>query len=175
MAKGKDKDNEKVYTIPLRDAWKGPCKKRAKKCMYVIREFVKRHMKTEKVKVGTVLNHEIWKYGIKNPPRKLKVQVIPHEDVVWVELQGTKLELEKKEEKKKETPEKKKEAKESKEQVEKKEEGKEQAKKETESKPLSKKETPEKKEAKPTFRKKAKDTEEKQDPSEKLPSKAKLH
>ncbi|MCK5698241.1 MAG: 60S ribosomal protein L31 [Candidatus Aenigmarchaeota archaeon] len=186
MAKEKEKgkDNEKVYTIPLRDAWKGPCKKRAKKCLYVIREFVKRHMKTEKVKVGTALNHEIWCRGIKNPPRKLKVQVVPHEDAVWVELQGVKLELKKKEEKKKETAEKTKE--ESKEKPvekgdakkkgaqavsEKKEEVGEE-KKEAEAKPASKKEAPEKKEAK---KKEAPDSGKKQDPSEKLPPKAKLH
>ncbi len=183
--KDKDKDNEKVYTIPLRDAWKGPCKKRAKKCLYVIREFVKRHMKTEKVKVGTALNHEIWACGIKNPPRKLKVQVVPHEDVVWVELQGVKLELEKKEEKKKKAAEETKEE-ESKEKPvkkgdaekkgvqavsEKKEEVGEE-KKEAEAKPASKKEAPEKKDAK---KKEVSGSEKKQDPSEKLPPKAKLH
>ena len=172
MAKEKDKgkDDEKVYTIPLRDAWKGPCKKRAKKCMYVIREFVKRHMKTEKVKIGTALNHEIWCRGIKNPPRKLKVQVVPHEGVVWVELQGVKLELKKKEDKKKDASAE--ESKETKKPVGKKEEGKEQVKKDAGAKPVSNKESPEKKDAK---KKGVSDSEEKQDPSEKLPPKAKLH
>ncbi len=159
--KTKDKDNEKVYTIPLRDAWKGPCKKRAKKCMYVIREFVKRHMKTEKVKIGTALNHEIWKRGIKNPPRKLKVQVVPHEDVVWVELQGVKLELVTKEEKKKETAPEKKGTEEQK-----------QDKEKPKTAPVKKKE-PEK--TKPASSKKEKEPEDKkQDPSKKLPSKAKV-
>jgi len=180
MAKEKDKakDDEKVYTIPLRDAWKGPCKKRATKCLYVIREFVKRHMKTENVKVGAALNHEIWCRGIKNPPRKLKVQVVPHEDVVWVELQGVKLELKKKEDKKKEAAAE--ESKESKEPVEKKKEAEAKpvskkespVKEEAEAKPASKKEAPVKKDAK---KKEVPDSEKKQDPSEKLPPKAKLH
>ena len=167
--KDKTKDNEKVYTIPLRDAWKGACKKRAKKCMYVIREFVKRHTKIETVKIGPELNHEIWNKGIKNPPRKVKVQVVPHEDAVWVELQGARLELETKEEK-----EKKKEAPE-----EKKEEAKETDKEEKETKKQvpaaeKKKETEPKKKAKAPSSKKEKETDEKQDPSKKLPPKAKL-
>ncbi len=177
MAKEKDKDNEKVYTIPLRDAWKGPCKKRAKKCMYVIREFVKRHMKTETVKVGTALNQEIWKCGIKSPPRKLKVQVVPHEGAVWVELQGVKLELKKKEDKKKEAAPEKKEEEVKKDDAKVKDdsvvsEKKKEDKKEAEPKAESKKEAPEKKDTK---EKEAPDSKEKHDPSEKLPPKAKLH
>jgi len=51
---------------------------------------------------------------IKHPPRKVKVQVVPHEtDVkgkksmkVWVELEGVKLVLEKKKEEKKKTEKK---------------------------------------------------------------------
>lgn len=158
MAEDKKKDNEKVYTIPLRDAWKGACKKRAKKCMYVIREFVKKHTKTETVKIGPELNHEIWKKGIKSPPRKIKVQVVPHKETVWVELQGVKLELEKKEEK-----EKKKEEKEP-------QESKEEPKQPEKEKPAKENKTEAKPEKEPTPSTK----KEKEDPSKKLPTKAKL-
>lgn len=98
----KDKDNEKVYTIPLRDAWKGAYKYRAKKSMYVIREFVKRHTKTENVRIGQELNHEIWENGRKNPPRRVKVQVVSHDGAMWVELQGVKINFPKKKDEKKE-------------------------------------------------------------------------
>lgn len=104
---------QRLYTIPLRDAWKVPYKRRAKKAVALIQKFVKRHMKTDEksVRVGTQLNEAIWARGIKFPPRKVKVQIVPQEiDVkgkkatkVWVELEGVKLELEKK---KKEAPKK---------------------------------------------------------------------
>ncbi len=104
----------RLYTIPLQAAWKVPYKQRAKKAVALIQKFVERHMKTDgkNVRVGAALNDAVWSRGIKFPPRKVKVQVVPQEiDVkgkkstkVWVELEGVKLELEKKkkEEKKKE-------------------------------------------------------------------------
>lgn len=176
------KDTEKIYTIPLRDAWKGPCKKRAKKCSYIIREFVKRHMKTENVKIGTELNHDIWKQGIKSPPRKVKVQVVPHEDVVWVELQGVKLELIKKEDKKK--VEKTEDKTETTADADAKKDVKpkiKEEKKETKSAEPEKEDAkaePVKEEAKEETVKvkaKAEKTSKKADPSEKLPPKAKVH
>ncbi|VVB59185.1 50S ribosomal protein L31e [uncultured archaeon] len=109
---------QRLYTIPLQAAWKVPYKRRAKKAVALIQKFVKRHMKAEpkNVRVGAALNDAVWARGIKFPPRKVKVQVVPQEiDVkgkkstkVWVELEGVKLELEKK---KKEAPKKKEEAK----------------------------------------------------------------
>ncbi len=97
---------QRLYTIPLTDAWKVPYKRRAKKAVALIQKFAERHMKADakNVRVGTQLNEAIWARGIKFPPRKVKVQVVPQEiDVkgkkstkVWVELEGVKLELEKK-------------------------------------------------------------------------------
>ncbi len=109
---------QRLYTIPLTDAWKVPYKRRAKKAVSIIQKFAERHMKADpkNVRVGTQLNEAIWARGIKFPPRKVKVQVVPQEiDVkgkkstnVWVELEGVKLELEKK---KTEAPKKKEEKK----------------------------------------------------------------
>ena len=109
---------QRLYTIPLTDAWKVPYKRRAKKAVALIQKFAERHMKADpkNVRVGTQLNEAIWARGIKFPPRKVKVQAVPQEiDVkgkkstnVWIELEGVKLELEKK---KKEAPKKKEEKK----------------------------------------------------------------
>ncbi|NOQ55684.1 MAG: hypothetical protein GQ477_02645 [Nanohaloarchaea archaeon] len=81
---------KRLYTIPLRDAWNSSIKKRSKRAMSVIRIFAERHMKTESVKIGSELNHHIWVKGIKNPPRKVKVQMVPKKtgdtEVVWVDL-----------------------------------------------------------------------------------------
>ncbi len=105
---------QRLYTIPLTDAWKVPYKRRAKKAVALIQKFAERHMKADpkNVRVGTQLNEAIWARGIKFPPRKVKVQAIPQEiDVkgkkstnVWIELEGVKLELGKK---KAEAPKKK--------------------------------------------------------------------
>lgn len=94
---------QRLYTIPLQAAWKVPYKQRAKKAVSIIQKFVERHMKTglANVKVGAALNDAVWSRGIKYPPRKVKVQVMPHErDLkgkkitdVWVELEGAKLEF----------------------------------------------------------------------------------
>jgi len=102
---------QRLYTIPLQDAWKVPYKRRAQKAVALIQKFVVRHMKADpkNVRVGSALNDAVWARGIKHPPRKVKVQVVPHEvDVkgkksvkVWVELEGVKLVLEKKKEEKK--------------------------------------------------------------------------
>ena len=109
---------QRLYTIPLTDAWKVPYKRRAKKAVALIQKFAVRHMKADpkNVRVGTQLNEALWARGIKYPPRKVKVQAVPQEiDVkgkkstnVWIELEGVKLELDKK---KKEAPKKKEEKK----------------------------------------------------------------
>ncbi|MBW6461773.1 MAG: 60S ribosomal protein L31 [DPANN group archaeon] len=81
---------KRLYTIPLRDAWNASIKKRSKRAMSVIKIFAERHMKTDSVKIGAELNHFIWARGIKNPPRKVKVQMVPKKtddvEVVWVDV-----------------------------------------------------------------------------------------
>jgi len=98
-------DAEKAVTIPLDDAWKVAYKRRAKKCISIIRNFVARHEKVDagKVKIGQQLNQSIWARGIKSPPREVKVQTTARESErgkeVWIELVGVAL-PEKKEAKK---------------------------------------------------------------------------
>lgn len=68
--------DEKFYTINLRDAWKGPRIKRAPKTVRIVRDFVKRRMKVEDVKISNAVNQEIWKRSIKKPPRKIKIRAV---------------------------------------------------------------------------------------------------
>ncbi len=106
--------DKRLYTIPLRDAWNVSIKKRSKRAMAVIRAFTEKHMKAESVKIGSDLNHLIWSRGIKNPPRKVKIQMVPHRkddiETIWVDLATSSMDYlkEKKEEKPK--PKKKEEA-----------------------------------------------------------------
>ncbi len=93
---------ERTYVIPLRRGWlKAPRYKRAKKAVNTVKEFLVRHMKSEDVRLGTYLNLEIWKHGMKNPPSRVKVNVVKDDKgVVRAELFGAPVVEEKKEEKK---------------------------------------------------------------------------
>ncbi|NOQ37943.1 hypothetical protein GQ472_03560 [archaeon] len=127
--------DKRLYTIPLRDAWNVSIKKRSKRAMAVIRAFTEKHMKAESVKIGSDLNHLIWSRGIKNPPRKVKVQMVPHKkddvETIWVDLATSSMDyLKEKKEKKKEKP-KAKEAEEAKPEAGKKSEEKADKKSET--------------------------------------------
>ncbi|MCK5626816.1 60S ribosomal protein L31 [Candidatus Bathyarchaeota archaeon] len=68
--------DEKFYTINLRDVWKGPRIKRAPKAVRIVRDFVKRRMKVDDVKISNAVNQEIWKRSIKKPPRKIKIRAV---------------------------------------------------------------------------------------------------
>jgi len=111
---------ERVYNIPLRKEFqKAPRYKRAKKAVNALRNFLKKHMKSEDIKIGKQLNLKIWKHGIKNPPHHVKVNAVKDDKgIVKTELYGIPYE---------EVKEKKKEAKKGKEE---KKEGKKQIKKE---------------------------------------------
>ncbi|MEM4246987.1 MAG: 50S ribosomal protein L31e [Candidatus Woesearchaeota archaeon] len=111
---------ERTYIIPLRKEWLKTVKyKRAKKAVRAIREFLMRHMKVDKmenIKIGKYLNLILWSHGIKNPPSRVKVNVVKDEKgIVSVEMVGApkeeKKEEQKKTDKKQEAkPEEKKEA-----------------------------------------------------------------
>lgn len=144
---------EKIYTIPLRDAYKAPRPVRARKAMTYLKGYLKKHLKTEDILIGPGLNHEIWSRGIKKPPRKVKVTVKKEDEKFKAELFGYKPKEEPKKEKK---PKKKKLAERAKEIIEekktrkpkeKKEESKEEVKpEEKEPEKTEKPKEPEKKE-----------------------------
>ncbi|MEA1924281.1 MAG: 50S ribosomal protein L31e [Candidatus Altiarchaeota archaeon] len=68
--------NEKLYTIPLRDAFSSPRTKRTKKAVNVVRNYLRKHTKADDVKIDTSLNEFLWENGIKKPPRRVKVRVV---------------------------------------------------------------------------------------------------
>ena len=96
------KSIERTYVVPLRrETLKSPRYKRAKKAVRTVKDFLGKHMKSDKVKIGTSINLAIWKNGIKNPPNKIKVTAVKDaEGIVKAELFGVKTE-QKKEKKKK--------------------------------------------------------------------------
>ncbi|WP_457619830.1 50S ribosomal protein L31e [Methanopyrus sp.] len=72
--------DERVYTVPLRDARKAPLKKRAPRAVKALRQFIERHMKAEEVRIGNDVNEKIWERGIKKPPSKIRVRAVKYAD-----------------------------------------------------------------------------------------------
>lgn len=78
---------ERIYTVPLGKAWITPKHRRAEKAITILKKFVQRHMKPERIIVDTSVNEAIWKRGITNPPRKIRVKLSKDaEGVVSVNL-----------------------------------------------------------------------------------------
>ena len=83
---------ERTYIIPIRKNVIRRAKyKRAKRAVNIIKEFLERHMSSADVKLGNMINRELWKRGIKNPPGKIKVVAIKDDKgTVKAELFGYK-------------------------------------------------------------------------------------
>jgi large subunit ribosomal protein L31e len=84
---------KRSYTVPLRRGFqKTERHQRAKKAVSVLRAFLKRHMKTDEVKLGRKLNESLWARGIRKPPARVKIVVEKNDEgVAWAELEGSKL------------------------------------------------------------------------------------
>lgn len=72
--------DERVYVVPLRNAFRAPLTKRAKVAIRVLREFIMRHTKSQIVSISPEVNEAIWSRGIKRPPRRVKVAVEVREE-----------------------------------------------------------------------------------------------
>ena len=72
--------DERIYTVPLAKARRGPRNKWAKKSIRYLKEFMERHFKPETLVISQEVNEAIWKRGIQKPPRKLKVRATKNID-----------------------------------------------------------------------------------------------
>ncbi len=90
MAKQTDavSSSEKIFTIPLREAYKKANNKRTPYAARLVRAYLKTHTKANIVKMGQHLNEELWKRSIAKPPRRVRVKAIREGDVVKAELMG---------------------------------------------------------------------------------------
>ena len=100
---------ERIFTINLRKiTLKSPRWEKSKRSVIAVKNFLKRHMKGDEVKIGKSITEEIWKRGNQNPPKNIRIHAILTEDeeskIVQAELIGVPFpeEKEKKKEKKKE-------------------------------------------------------------------------
>lgn len=73
---------ERIYTIPLGDAYMRVRNKRGKRAVAFARAFALRHMKASSVKVSEGVNSLILRDGIQKPPRRIKVRIMKGDDGV---------------------------------------------------------------------------------------------
>ena len=66
---------ERVHTINLGKVLLSPDNQRSKRAINMIKEYATRHMKTKEIKIEESLSHQIWKRGIRHPPRKIRVMM----------------------------------------------------------------------------------------------------
>ena len=76
----------KVFTIPMRKAFRKSEKKRKNYAILLIRDFLVRHTKAEELKIGSELHKAVWEKG--NPPRKVRIKAVRDGPVVKAELLG---------------------------------------------------------------------------------------
>ena len=92
MAKEKKPETKlkRTYNIPLRKEFlKTARRRRTKKAVIAVKEFLRKHMKSEDVKLGKYLNLKLWEHGMKNPPHHIKVEAVKDDkDIVRAELVG---------------------------------------------------------------------------------------
>jgi len=71
---------ERTYTIPLGRIKNVPRTKRAPRAIRFIREFLKKHMKSDDIKLDSSINEKIWGRGIQKIPPKIKIKAVKEED-----------------------------------------------------------------------------------------------
>ena len=71
---------ERVYTIPLGKVLLSQSQHRAVRAINMIREFARKHMKTQEIKIDEEVAHLIWSKGVRSPPRKIRVRMTKTED-----------------------------------------------------------------------------------------------
>lgn len=70
-------DLKREYVIPLRRKTRtAPRWRRSKKAVSVLKDYVRKHMKTDDVIVCKELNELIWKDGARHPPGKVSVTAL---------------------------------------------------------------------------------------------------
>lgn len=79
-----DENLTRVYTINLGRAWITPEHKRTDRVINLIKEFAKKHMKTEEIKIDQDLNRQIWNRGKSKPPRKVRVKMVKDDNGIVI-------------------------------------------------------------------------------------------
>jgi large subunit ribosomal protein L31e len=75
-------EEERIYTIPLREVRDVPKPKRAPYAIKYIKKYIAKHMKTDidMVWIDTVVNERLWECGRQHPPSKIRIKAVKFED-----------------------------------------------------------------------------------------------
>ena len=67
---------ERVVTVPLRDAKQAPSGERADRAMTLVRGHLAQHFKVdeEAVRLDPSVNEAVWARGRHNPPRRIRIR-----------------------------------------------------------------------------------------------------
>ncbi len=72
---------EKIFTINIRKSLaNAPRWEKSKKGVGIVRNFLKRNMKCDEIKIGKTITEEIWKRGNQHPPSKIRIKAIETEE-----------------------------------------------------------------------------------------------
>lgn len=77
-----------IHTVNLRRVRRVNPRKRAKKAMRILKDYVTRHTGAESVSVSNAVNQELWANGAKKPPTSLDIQIMVDGSTAHVELPG---------------------------------------------------------------------------------------
>jgi len=75
---------ERVYTIPLGKVLLSQSQHRSVRAINMIREFARKHMKTQEIKIDEDVAHLIWSRGVRSPPRKIRVRMTKADGLILV-------------------------------------------------------------------------------------------
>ena len=84
MSASTEDNPSRIYTINLGKARLTPRYRRTDRVVNMIREFAKKHMKSNEVKLDQELNRHVWKRGKARPPRRLRVSMTKDEDGIVI-------------------------------------------------------------------------------------------
>jgi large subunit ribosomal protein L31e len=71
---------ERIYIIPLRRAKDAPRNRRVPRAVKIVQEYLKRHMKSDKIKLNEELNQKLWERGIEHVISRVRVRAVKADD-----------------------------------------------------------------------------------------------
>jgi large subunit ribosomal protein L31e len=71
---------ERIYVISLRKARRSPRNRRTPTAVKLVREFLRRHMKSGEIKLDQKLGSRLWECGAEHPPSKIRVRAVKKEN-----------------------------------------------------------------------------------------------
>jgi len=72
---------ERIYTINLRrSVLFSPNWRKSDDAVAVVRNFLKRHMKSDDIKIDPSISKNVWQHGNQRPPSKIRIKAIKDDE-----------------------------------------------------------------------------------------------